>query len=532
MTSKYAFQDSAVADAAEFLSDPAIGRSTLYVSPTGSGKSFMEARVHREQSGRGPHYTVAPTIEILAGIYRKYAGKDADREQMETEGFWTNKTLLNRARAGTVALPASMTFDEAHHSVDNEHTELWALLGMPPRVGFTATDYRGTPAETRKLREAWPRIVHVLSLRDAVRTDVIAKPSFTVWPLVNDDLIEVKNGEFVVSQVESRFKEALPDLVERVSRFYVNGFWDRPTMLSVTSVKQGKELYDAFGGRNLPVSFVTGETSERERGYAFDKVVKRYELLIQIAVVGEGVDLPLRRLIDCAPTMSPVRFQQRLGRITRPIDRDSGEEAPEYIACCHNLTRHSYLWNGLIPASQLKASQLAWGDPPPAPTRRNMARALGLEGFGKFAPSPIPLAGGLTGTLYSLQTKDGLQQYAIFLCPVGGPDGEPEPLYAVRSNEYTGRTLSFEKPGVGTIEYKEKRFGKWKRVGVEALDGITAVASVKPGQITQAMMDWWRQEKRGAEWFGLDGSITPDARQFTILPILADTRTRIVIPEE
>lgn len=516
MSDKYAFQAAAVDEAVAFLASNQIASSMMLVSPTGSGKSFMEGWLHKRASGRGRvHYTIAPTIEILSGIYRKFEPDNLDtptREQMESAGFWTVKTLLNRARAGDVVVPNSLTFDEGHHSVDPTHTELWAIFGCPPRVSFTATDYRGTPQETRKLREAYPIVRHVLSLQDAVTNRVIAAPTFTVWPLMNDDLIRVVNGEFVVSEVNSQFKTALPDLVARIGRFFNPSAdvweWDRPTMLSVNSVAQANDVKGAFDYAGLPTELVTGDTPAGERASIFAATVARKQLLIQISVVGEGIDLPLRRLIDCAPTVSPVRFQQRLGRITRPT-----EEAPEYIACCHNLTRHAYLWHGIIPRSELIDAQKAWG-PDYKPPRRSLARALGLEGFGKFTVSPVPLADGLTASVYSLATKDGLEQYAVVLHPM-----LPEPVYARRTNAHTGETAVFEAPGGKLVEYKVKSYGRWKLV--DGFPDMEGVASTKLSPPTPNMLKWW---KRDARRFGLDDQATPDARTFQVLPILSDTR--------
>jgi superfamily II DNA or RNA helicase len=525
--SKYAFQSRIVDRAATHLATAGKGASLLVASPTGSGKSYMEGQTHaHELLSDRTGYVIAPTVEILAGIYRKFKFGNCPavptREVMESHGFWTVKTLLNRARAGEVPVPDYMIFDEAHHSTDDTHTELWTLFGCPPRVGFTATTYRGTPAETRKLRAAWPAVETAITLPDAVKAAVIAAPSFTVWPLLNDDEIKVVNGEFEVAGVDAKFREVLDALVDRlVERYFQSEYhqWDRPTMVAVNSVAQVRDLEAAFRERAVPVVAVTGETSDRDRAVAFQRVVDCEAVLVQISVVGEGVDLPIRRLIDCGPTMSPVRFMQRLGRITRPTE--PGEAPPEYVTTCHNLTRHAYLWHGVIPPAQVREAQQAWG-PGYKPPRRSLARAIGLEGFGKFTVSPVPLRDGTIGSLYALQTKDGLNQYAVFLHPT-----QPDVLYAVRENGLTGETAVHEASG---REYAVKSFGRWKRV--DGIPDMDAVASVKPQQVTPNMLAWWQGKKgRGAEYYGLDPAAVPDARQFVMLPICADTKTRIVTEE-
>lgn len=509
---KYAFQDAAEVDALHFLRTAGRGESLMLHGPTGCGKGVIEARVHfRMQEPGRLHYTVAPTIEILSGIYDKLCGttiREFPREELEARGFWTVKTLLNRLRDGSVKLPDTLTFDEAHHSVDDTHTELWSHTGLIPRLGLTATDYRGTPAETAKLRTAWPNRRPLITLADAVRTGVISQPTFAVWPLLNDDEIDVVNGEFVVSQVESQFRTVLDDLVARICAFWGEK-WDRPTSVVVNSVVQAQELCEAIN-RHIGAEVsraVLGGTTNREAIFA--DVVACKTLLISVAVLGEGVDLPLRRCIDCGPTMSPVRFMQgRTGRITRPTD----SPPPEYIACCHNLTRHAYLWQGLIPPSEIRAAQQAWGEEY-KPPRRSLARAIGIEGFGKFTVSPVRLVDGTTGSLYSLQTRDGLEQYAVFLHP-----SIPDPLYVQRKNALTGAT----KQTADGYSYAEKKFGKWKRV--EAFPELIGCLSTKPSKPSPGMLAWWEKD---AERYGLDANTQPDARTFQMLPILANINGRL-----
>ncbi len=179
-------------------------------------------------------------------------------------------------------------------------------------------------------------------------------------------------------------------------------------------------------------------------------VVNRKALMVQIKVVGEGVDLPLRRLIDAAPTMSPVFWRQRIGRIMRPVNgellcpachsnreygppcplcHDEGrvkEAPPEYIVTNHNLLRHGYLLKGVLPPKAFRDATTAWG-PDFKPSRRVVARAAGLNGLGKFSPSQIPLSDGTFWWMFVLGAPDGSKQYAVLVNPAGG-----DPVCAVK----------------------------------------------------------------------------------------------------
>lgn len=492
------------------------GESTLVKSPTGSGKTRMSMGVLRRLSGRMLHTT--PSLEISVASYIVLTGdagivtqsEAAQRRACESHGIWTTQRLLNALAAGEVSPPEFLSHDECHHSVDNRHDEVHLYCGRPPRVGWTATDFRGTPAETKKLRDAWGKTYTALSLSDAIERGVIARPDCVVWPLVNDELINVENGEFVVSETESVLDSALPAIVERAKReLWSSGSWNRPTMVRVPGVASADAFTQAFRAAGMGAVSVTGDTPRAERDEAFRLTVARSHVLVQVKVVGEGVDLPLRVCLDCSPTMSPVVFVQgATGRISRPVS--PGEGPPLYIATNHNLDRHAYLWEGQIPSSQIRAAQLAWG-PEYKPSRRTLARALGLEGFGKFVVSPVPLKDGSWASLYALQTKDGLSLYAVLLPPAG------EPMFFKKVNKHTGRVLTKTTPG-GTIEYPEKKYGPWTRI--PSIPDATGYVSVKPGRLTDPMKEFW---KSAAARKGLDPDAEVDARVFQALPILCDT---------
>lgn len=462
--------------------------------------SFVQIEVKR----RLPEtLVVVPSHEIACGMWEKLTGEpDPGRETLEAAGYWTTMRLYNELQKGTVPLPPYMIYDEGHRSVDDTHESLWALAGFPPRVDFTATLYRGTPKETKRLRDSYLEVYEMLSLKDAVRRGVIALPHFITWPLLDDHTIDVVNGEFVVKQVDNAVKSKLVDLVARVAGFYVDGRYDRPTMVAFSSVEQCRMAEREFTRVGLPCVVVVADT--RDRQAAFARVVAREAALIQVAVVGEGVDLPIRRLIDVAPTMSPRKCMQRWGRATRPTD-----VPPEIISCCHNFTRHSYLWHGLVPRSQVAANQQAWGDKFKL-TRRDMARALGLEGFGKFVPNRVPLADGTFGTVYALQTEDGMRQFLVYLGPT-----DPEPRFFTRGFEFTGETAVHPKG----FTYNVKQGSKWQEI--DSIPDLDGCLSIKADAVTPKMLAWWRGERgmKGAARVGLDPNHVPNAREFQILPV-------------
>ena len=217
--------------------------------------------------------------------------------------------------------------------------------------------------------------------------------------------------------------------------------------------------------------------------------------------------------IDLAPTMSPVRWVQRLGRIKRPVGL--GELPPEYIACCHNITRHGYLEADVLPPTAFLDAQKAWGEKY-KPTRKSLARAIGFDGFGRFQVATVPLASGLLVSLYALQTKNGLAQYAVVLRP-----DKPDPYYFVKHNVLTGETGTFTKPDGTVIQFNKKTYGPWERIA--GLPELTGCVSIPEDRFTENMLNKWKEL---AGRYGLDADFAPDGRTFQILPICWNTKTR------
>ena len=546
------------ADAAKAATDTLLaaprGTTWLGYAPTGSGKSLVHwaARKTLRDAGKTVHL-LAPTVEIINGIIekgtgRKPTGSDAVRRfDAEGAGFFTYKRYYNLLSDGVIGrdqpYPDVLMVDEAHHFLDGQLASVRDMAGRPSRLGLTATPYRGTPAETKRFRDEWGEPYTILDLATAVQNGYVALPTFSVWPLIDDDLVAVTNGEFEVKKVTGLVKDKLADIVQRLAAFYnyATGKYDRPTTVVFSGVDAARYAALAMEKAGLPVVLVTGEeNSTAYRDDAFARTIACEVMLVQVKVVGEGVDLPLRRMIDFAPTMSPLLWMQRVGRITRPVrlcgdcDGSGGETGdrewtcatcggtgqleapPEYIAGCHNITRHMYLWHGLIPADQVRKAQQAW--PGRKPNRRGLARAIGLDGFGKFAPSHVPLADGLTGTYYALQTKNGDRKFSVFLHPT-----DPAPLYFERNDGWLAgdNHLLTIKNGV-EIRGRKRDYGQWRRIPeMPDLDGCL---SLPPSPLTPAQAAFWQN---AAEKYGLDPTVEVDARTFQILPVLKDARLRV-----
>lgn len=468
----------------------------LMVSPTGTGKTRMQARVLLERPGR--ILQVVPSIEIAYG-FCEWLKIPKDRPSLEQAGVYTVKRLKNLLADCKIDLDLydAVQVDEGHHSVDDTHKTVFAYCGRKPILLWTATHFRGTAKGTAELHASVQgNVYHVLTIPQAIKIGAMTLPSIEVLPLVDDELIDVSAGEFTVTKVEARTECVLQDVADTIDKRYRRGTkWDRPTMVAVSSVGLAEKLKELIPQSEV----ITADTPDDQRAEIFERLRNSDTLLIQINVVSEGVNIPeLGRLIDLAPTMSPVKIMQLVGRVCRPKD-----PPPEWIVCNHNLLRHGYLWEGAIPPSAFVQARTAWA-PDFKPSNRLAIRAIrgDLKSLGKFKPATVPLANGGTSWYYCFGVMDGLTavRYGVLLNPAMA-----EPLMGVQKIPVTD----------GKKDFRTKPI--WRQI--KELPDIKGATSLPTTFVGDNALQWW---KNAAKIRGLDPEAIPDAKTFQVLPFLTD----------
>lgn len=487
------YQETAVTYAADFARHAEPGQRLLLASPTGTGKSYMELALQDAIPGS---LIVSPRIEIIQGLLLKRGYDVTDASEADiidlaaAQNIYTPVRLRNLLLAGEVKSPPLLILDEAHHDSAESWQDLHLLCGYPPAVGFTASPFRGTPKSTSSFLKEWGEPVWVVMFPEAVERGVLSLPICNTVPLVDDDLIDVQNGELIAKQVNeivSSRLEAAANICPTI---------DTPTMFAVPSVELTESLRIVLEAQGTPAAVVTGKTPYSERQTAFQACLECRAVLVQVAVVSEGVDLPIRRLIDLSPTLSPVKWLQQFGRITRPGGMSY------YIATNRNLLRHGYLLDGCLPSSAMAQAQAVF----PPSTRSMGLRAVGLEAIGRLKPVEIPLKNGLKGLLYAMSSMEGHKRtdYCVIVRPT-----REEVIWARKDS------LRSEQTG-------ELVWGKWYRC--EPPSELTGFASLPPSPITEKQKEWW---KRSAASRGLDAEAEITKKQFPILPVLFDLKVRL-----
>lgn len=477
------FQQVGIEHAAAFLRAAEPGQRQLYAAPTGVGKSVVQIGVREHFDDL---WIVTPRDEIIDGFLDKLQQRDADPLDLRIS---TPVKLRNRLMSGAVNFPGRYIIDESHHETANTYQELDLLAGLVPAVGYTATPYRGSPKSTKQFLDRWGKPIWLITYQEAIDEGFITMPQFSVLPLVDDDIVEVKGGEFDVTSIESATVDRLGDLADHCVQWY-DGKWDKATIFSFSSSLTCEMFKQYMDARGLPTAIVSAKTPKADRPAIFQAVEERILALIHINIVSEGVDLRIRRYVDCDPTMSPVEWVQKLGRITRP----TVTEQPEYICTNRNIMRHAYVLDDIVPVSAVADTERLFG-----PTTRGHSRVLGMEALGRFKPTAVQTLSGCNAYVYLLSVPVGTA--TIEYCCIVHPTKEP--IWATK-------VITRKEDG-------SRDWGKW--TACESPDVLRGFASKGAKEPSPKQQSWW---ERAAARVGLDPNQEVNRRTFTALPVLAD----------
>jgi len=493
------YQLNCLNDALTFVTSTAAPAHRLYSAPTGTGKGTIQLALQDALNEQGLYaWIVTPRLEIIRGYLERL---DVAWQELTERELWeaadnnrisTPVRFRNRLMTGTHTPPDVVICDESHHNVDSNvvTADLFALT-YAHWIGFTATPYRATPKQTQLLRENWGAPVEILTWPSAIEGGWAAAPKVRTVPLVDDDRIALHAGDFQGADACTAYATQIDKLADLCAE-YNDGV---PTMISVPGTEIAKTLEAALLQRLVSAEAILQDTPTSRRSYVLEELRAGRMMVIHINVITEGVDIPeLRRLIDAQPTLSPVRWVQQVGRITRP-----GDIEPEVICTNRNIERHAYLFHGVWPSTYVVEAQEAWE----APSSRTGLRHMGLEPLARYKKLQVPLLKGGYVTVLQLYKTEKLGRATQELC-VFIPPGGAEPIVAHRTNS-------------------PPQWGTW-RLGPLPDDMRGWLSSKWTGDATDKQLAWWR---RAAWRHGLDQNYEPTKREFQIMPVLKDLGARL-----
>lgn len=453
------------------------GGTILLAFPTGTGKGTAQLALLKKLRAEGRRaWIVTPSIEVVRGYLERCGATIEDLSAGEghlialarTIFVTTPVRLRNWLRKGRkvaggarrkLIAPDMLILDEAHHAkMDNiAGGGLRKFCKDAQFVGFTATPFRSNPDETAELQKFWGDPIHILTIPEAIQNGAWALPKWDVEPIVNDDDLDIVKGDLDADEASILAARPMVAMIMKKISETANAtgkdWLERPTCITLPNVKSAREVTNLLDENGISGCLVTAETPAKVRARMYKRVRTQgkgkridhckengecitsvkptceckcekcktkikcdwHSLLVSVRVLGEGVDLPwLRRWIDASPTLSPVSWLQKLGRITRP--HESGP--PEYVGTNRNLERHGYLLQGAIPRAEFKIVQEKFGGGSRRP------RTTTLKGVSKLKPIKVTLSGGIEGLMFAVWCPNKLGGSGFERCIIQDPTSD------------------------------------------------------------------------------------------------------------
>jgi len=324
------------------------GKRILFQLPTGGGKSAIGCKMmagvlergkralviaHRQELISQFHSALKRDWAIDAGVIR--AG-DLRANPAAPCQLASLQTLIRRD------LPPAdfILVDEAHRSPAESYQQI--LKGYPGAfiVGLTATPAR---LDGKPLQETWERLIvgatysELIAYRGRTGERAIMRPE--MWRAKKlPELGKVKRvaGEYSGQELGQAMSMVVGDVVESW-REHAHG---RATVAFAASIEHSIELVARLREAGARAAHIDGHSSDDDRWQALvDLETGKLDVVSNVDVLSEGWDQPrVKCLLDCAPTMSLVKFMQRAGRILRPFE----DQTPVIVDHAGNIERHGY----------------------------------------------------------------------------------------------------------------------------------------------------------------------------------------------
>lgn len=319
-------------------------KRVLIVSPTGSGKTVLGAKMLGGAAARGKRvWWLVHRKELLdkasetfsdLGIDHSIIAGGAEGNRYSKIQVASVQTLLGRI--GQIPAPDLICTDEAHHCVAYTWETILGAYPMAYNVGLTATPQR---PDGRGLGKWYEKIVLGPAPAWLIENGYLAKYRIFAPPTeMSTAGVKVVDGDYNQTLLAKAVDR--PKLVgDIVSHYSQLGAGKRAIVFAV-NIEHSKHIVEAFSAAGYRAAHVDGDTRNggaRNRRTAFrDFETGQIDILSNVDLFGEGVDIPgIQMAILARPTKSLSVYLQQVGRCLRPKPDGSSAIILDHAGNCH-----------------------------------------------------------------------------------------------------------------------------------------------------------------------------------------------------
>lgn len=307
-------------------------RKIVVCQPVGSGKTEVIAELCR--IARYP-LDIIPLVDLMRQHRDRLELRLGERCDIEQGGNYAESVEGLRRRV-IVASRDSLLSSGRFKAKAYERVSLVLVdechVGMTPRmeemlrwfedrgatiVGFSATPYKGKGKALRY----WPRPEVVYSLLDGINDGYLVGPECFLSEAKSFDLtlVDEEAGEWNKQQLAAVL--TAEHFAQEVTSLVLSTYRNEPSVVYACNRRQAELFRDVFDRYGARVSLVHCRQDEVERKANMDAFkAGDTKIILNVGILGYGWDFPaLRNIYMAAPTRSLSRYEQRLGRGTRPL---------------------------------------------------------------------------------------------------------------------------------------------------------------------------------------------------------------------
>lgn len=304
-------------------------QSTLYVLPTGGGKTVCFAIIAKGAAEKRNHVLVLvhrkeilrQTLKSLHGL-GVTCGQIAPSRPMTDDLVQVGMVQTVVKRLAAMRRPDIIITDEAHHVLeDNSYGTIMRYWRDALRIGFTATPER---LDGRGLGESFERMILGPSIRELVEDGYLARPALYKAP---DNLLpsyHLTRGDFDLDEQEEamdtrtrRGRQIVGDVIDHYRRHLDH----LPAVCFCVSIRHSHLMAREFCAAGYKAVAVWGNMPPEERDTAILGLADgSVDVVCSCDVISEGVDVPVMiGAIQLRRTASLALDLQQAGRPLRPL---------------------------------------------------------------------------------------------------------------------------------------------------------------------------------------------------------------------
>ena len=309
-----------------------IDDKVIHCSPTGSGKTIIQAKICERELARGDSTAIlTPRNEIFTQTHAVVADLCG----------WSNVTMLRAKRAGERWNPVApihivswptltsrarrsdfyfpkvkrVLVDECHLSTAPKILEILEHYAPQARIdGYTATPARQTG---KGLGRFFTEIKHVTTVRQLIKDGFLCDCEYWGGNVPDLQGVRMVKGDYQTSgALSERAVELVGDAVENWIRLAS----DRHTIVFAVDIAHCEALANRFVAAGVKaVSLHTKKSPEQREEINRQFKSQEVQVLVNVGIASYGYDAPSVTCVQlCRPTASVVMHLQQIGRGMRP----------------------------------------------------------------------------------------------------------------------------------------------------------------------------------------------------------------------